>query len=54
MDMAKTLTLIIAATIVLAAAAPAIVRLLNAATPLALVLLVAILAWKLVQYYTRQ
>ena len=54
MTVTKVLALFIVATIVLAIATPAIVRLLNAATPPAVALLVAILAWKLVQYYTRQ
>jgi len=44
---------LVAVVVVLALATPALIRLLNAATPLAIVVLVGILAWKLVQHYTR-
>jgi hypothetical protein len=52
--MTKTLALLIAAMIVLAAATPAIVRLLNAATPLVVVVGVLFLAWTLVEHYVRR
>lgn len=51
--MTKTLALLIVATIVLTAATPAIVRLLNAATPLVVVVGALFLAWKLVQHSIR-
>lgn len=51
--MNRTLVLLVAAVVVLVVATPALTRLLEAATPLAIVVLMAILAWKLVQHYTR-
>jgi hypothetical protein len=51
--MNRTLLLVVAVIVVVAVATPALTRLLDAATPLAIVVLLAILAWKLVQHYTR-
>lgn len=51
--MNRTLMLLAVAVVVLAVATPPLIRLLSAVTPLAIVVLVAILAWKLVQHYTR-
>jgi hypothetical protein len=50
----SAILLLIALAVVLAAATPAIVRLLDAVTPLVLVVGVLFLAWTLLQRYLRQ
>lgn len=52
--MNRTLALLIAAMAVLAAVTPELVRLLAAGTPLVVVLVVSLIAWRLVQHFTRR
>ncbi|HEV7564378.1 MAG TPA: hypothetical protein VGO31_00265 [Microbacteriaceae bacterium] len=52
--MTKTLPLLIALLVVLAAVTPEIVRLAGAITPIVLFVVVALLVWKGAQYFTRR